>query len=71
MRKCRLLLSLAIPLAFLGGAFGDSNLPNVLPIPGTASVRHLQENLASAWLPLSDDDMAALDRAGKLDQLIR
>lgn len=37
--------------------------PNVLPIPGTASVRHLQENLASAWLPLSDDDMAALDGA--------
>src|SRR6202043_1215183 len=30
--------------------------PNMLPIPGTSSVRHLEENLAAASLELSEDD---------------
>lgn len=33
----------------------------MLPIPGTGSVRHLEENTAAAALTLSDADFAALD----------
>ena len=36
--------------------------PVVLPIPGTSSVAHLEENTAAAAIELTDDDMAALDR---------
>lgn len=36
--------------------------PNILLIPGTSSVRHLQENLAAAELKLSSDAVAKLDR---------
>jgi aryl-alcohol dehydrogenase-like predicted oxidoreductase len=32
----------------------------MLPIPGTASVEHLKENVAAAGLTLSDEDLAAL-----------
>ena len=35
--------------------------PNILLIPGTSSVAHLHENLATASLALPDDAMAALD----------
>ena len=35
--------------------------PNVLPIPGTSSVKHLHENLAAAELQLSTDAVAVLD----------
>lgn len=35
---------------------------NVLLIPGTSSVTHLRENLASAALPLSAEDMDTLNR---------
>jgi len=35
--------------------------PNVLPIPGTASLAHLRENLGAAALHLPDDAMTALD----------
>jgi aryl-alcohol dehydrogenase-like predicted oxidoreductase len=35
--------------------------PNVLLIPGTSSVRHLQENLAAAELELSSGTLAELD----------
>ena len=35
--------------------------PNVLLIPGTSSVAHLRENLASAALELSDEDLATLN----------
>ncbi|GAA1357909.1 oxidoreductase [Saccharothrix algeriensis] len=38
--------------------------PNVLPIPGTSSVRHLEENLASAELRLSEQDLTRLDTIG-------
>ncbi|MBV9654110.1 MAG: aldo/keto reductase family oxidoreductase [Acetobacteraceae bacterium] len=35
--------------------------PNILLIPGTASVAHLRENLAAADLALPDDSLRALD----------
>jgi aryl-alcohol dehydrogenase-like predicted oxidoreductase len=35
--------------------------PNILLIPGTSSVAHLRENLATSDIALSDDDMAALN----------
>lgn len=38
--------------------------PNVLLIPGTSSARHLEENLASANLHLSEQDLAQLDTIG-------
>ncbi len=38
--------------------------PNMLLIPGTSSVAHLRENLASASLPLSADAVAELDTVG-------
>ena len=37
--------------------------PAMLPIPGTASVEHLEENVAAAGLSLRDEDFAAVDRA--------
>jgi pyridoxine 4-dehydrogenase len=38
--------------------------PVTLPIPGTSSVDHLEENVAAAALELPPDDVAALDRLG-------
>lgn len=38
--------------------------PVMLPIPGTSSVDHLEENVAAAELELSDDELARLDQAG-------
>jgi pyridoxine 4-dehydrogenase len=35
--------------------------PVMLPIPGTGSIRHLEENAAAATLKLSPEDLAALD----------
>ena len=35
--------------------------PNMIPIPGTSSGTHLEENVAAAQIELSDDQMAALD----------
>jgi pyridoxine 4-dehydrogenase len=37
--------------------------PVMLPIPGTSSVEHLEENVAAAALKLSDDELAELDAA--------
>jgi aryl-alcohol dehydrogenase-like predicted oxidoreductase len=37
----------------------------MLPIPGTASVAHLEENVASAGITLTDSDFAALDQAAR------
>jgi pyridoxine 4-dehydrogenase len=37
--------------------------PAMLPIPGTSSVAHLEENVAAATLELADDEMAALERS--------
>ncbi len=36
--------------------------PVMLPIPGTKSVAHLEENVAAAAIELSDDDYAALSK---------
>jgi aryl-alcohol dehydrogenase-like predicted oxidoreductase len=37
----------------------------MLPIPGTSKVKHLEENVAAVNVELSDDELAALDRAGR------
>ncbi len=37
--------------------------PVTLPIPGTSSVTHLEENVGAAGLELTDDEMARLDDA--------
>jgi pyridoxine 4-dehydrogenase len=39
--------------------------PVMLPIPGTAKLKHLEENAAAAEIVLSDEDFAALDQAGR------
>jgi pyridoxine 4-dehydrogenase len=39
--------------------------PNILLIPGTSSTTHLRENVTGAALPLSDDDLAELDKIGR------
>ena len=39
--------------------------PVMLPIPGTSSVAHLEENVASAALKMSDDDWSALERSAR------
>ena len=41
--------------------------PVMLPIPGTGSVAHLEENVAGAGIALSDADFAALDAQGKAE----
>ncbi len=37
--------------------------PVMLPIPGTGSIAHLEENAAAASLKLSAEDLAELDKA--------
>jgi pyridoxine 4-dehydrogenase len=37
--------------------------PVMLPIPGTGSLAHLEENVAAAGLSLTDDELAQLDQA--------
>jgi aryl-alcohol dehydrogenase-like predicted oxidoreductase len=39
--------------------------PAMVPIPGTASSAHLEENVAAASLRLGDDDIEAISRAAK------
>ena len=46
-----------LSLAFLHAQGGD-----VIPIPGTTSVQHLDENLAARSITLNPDDLAELDR---------
>lgn len=41
--------------------------PVMLPIPGTSSVAHLEENVAAAQITLSDDEFETLSRAGAAD----
>ncbi len=36
--------------------------PNMLPIPGTSSVQHLQENMAAGRIELAEDELGALSR---------
>jgi pyridoxine 4-dehydrogenase len=42
--------------------------PNMLPIPGTSKVAHLEENVAAVNIQLSDEEFAALDRAGRKER---
>lgn len=39
--------------------------PVMLPIPGTSSVKHLEENVAAASIKLDDDDLAQLEKIRK------
>jgi pyridoxine 4-dehydrogenase len=39
--------------------------PNILLIPGTSSVAHLEENLAAGRLQLDEEDLAILDAIGR------
>jgi pyridoxine 4-dehydrogenase len=39
--------------------------PNMLPIPGTSQVSHLEENVAAAQIELSDAEFQQLDHAAK------
>ena len=38
--------------------------PAMLPIPGTSSLGHLEENVAAAEIELAADELAALDALG-------
>ena len=65
------------PLAKLGAEHGHATpsqlalawllkrSPVVLPIPGTSSVAHLEENVAAAEINLSDDEFAKLSELGE------
>jgi aryl-alcohol dehydrogenase-like predicted oxidoreductase len=37
----------------------------MLPIPGTSSVSHLEDNVAAAGITLTEDEYAALEAAVK------
>lgn len=39
--------------------------PNMLPIPGTSQVSHLEDNVAAAQLELSDNEFQELDKAAE------
>jgi pyridoxine 4-dehydrogenase len=64
------------PLARLGAAHDNATpsqmalawllkrSPVMLPIPGTSSVAHLEENVAAAQIELSDEEFDALAKAG-------
>ena len=49
--------------AQVGLAWLLAHRDNVLLIPGTSSVAHLEENMKVADVVLSDDDVAELDKA--------
>jgi pyridoxine 4-dehydrogenase len=65
------------PLAKLGDEHGHATpsqlalawllkrSPVVLPIPGTSSVEHLEENVAAAEIELSDDEFEKLSALGE------
>jgi pyridoxine 4-dehydrogenase len=37
--------------------------PVMVPIPGTSSVAHVEENVAAATLELTEEEMAMLERS--------
>ncbi|MCX4730565.1 oxidoreductase [Streptomyces sp. NBC_01363] len=45
-------------------AWGLARSPAIVQIPGTASLAHLEENMAAGRLALDEDDMALLGRRG-------
>ncbi|MCI3949461.1 MAG: aldo/keto reductase, partial [Acidimicrobiales bacterium] len=53
---------LGVPPAHVALAWLLHHSPVNLPIPGTSSVAHLEENVAAASLELSAEDVEALDR---------
>ncbi len=53
---------LGVSPAQVGLAWLLAHRENVLLIPGTSSVAHLEENLAVGEITLSDDDVAELDK---------
>ncbi|MDT5278579.1 MAG: pyridoxine 4-dehydrogenase, partial [Mycobacterium sp.] len=65
------------PLAKLGAEHGHATpsqlalawllkrSPVVLPIPGTSSVSHLEENVAAAEIELTDDEFEKLSALGE------
>ena len=55
---------IAVTPSQLGLAWLLAHRRNILLIPGTASVSHLQENIASAALSLGDDVLSRLDALG-------
>jgi aryl-alcohol dehydrogenase-like predicted oxidoreductase len=70
------LLSPASPLVKIAKAHGAApsqvalawtlrRSPVMLPIPGTSKVTHLEENVGAATVELSDEEIGALDRAGR------
>jgi pyridoxine 4-dehydrogenase len=68
------------PLAQLGAEHGNASpsqlalawllkrSPVMLPIPGTSSVAHLEENVAAAAITLSDEEFERLSAAGAAQQ---
>jgi pyridoxine 4-dehydrogenase len=68
------------PLAQLGAEHGNASpsqlalawllkrSPVMLPIPGTSSVAHLEENVAAAEITLSDEEFETLSAAGAAQQ---
>ncbi|WP_326766896.1 oxidoreductase [Streptomyces sp. NBC_01591] len=46
-------------------AWGLARSPSIVQIPGTASLAHLEENMAAGRLTLDEDDMALLGRRGQ------
>ena len=52
-----------VPAARVGLAWLLGRADNVLLIPGTSSVAHLEENMAVADLELTDEDLAELTEA--------
>lgn len=53
---------LRVSLAQLSLAWLLNHSPSILPIPGTSSMNHLEENISSAGIALEDEDMQLLDK---------
>ena len=49
----------------LGSAWLLAHSAAMLPIPGTSSLEHLEENVAAARIALSSEELATLDRIGQ------
>jgi diketogulonate reductase-like aldo/keto reductase len=44
--------------------------PDVIPIPGTTSIKHLDENLAARDIKLTADDLKEIDRIFRPEQVV-
>ena len=66
-RLCEISSARGIPPAQAALAWLLHHSPVTVPIPGTSSVEHLEENVAAAAIRLSDDDIAALDELAAKD----